>query len=97
MSNFGDDLIQSLNEAVSHAKGEGPAIIHEPVDAKDIRERAMLTQAQIAPMLGMSVSGYRKWEQDRRRISGPGAILLRVLDKEPEAFKRAISSQHNSS
>ena len=28
MSTFGDDLIQSLNEALAHAKGEGPAIVH---------------------------------------------------------------------
>ena len=26
MSTFGDDLIQSLNEALAHAKGDGPAI-----------------------------------------------------------------------
>ena len=28
MSTFGEDLIQSLNEALAHAKGEGPAIVH---------------------------------------------------------------------
>ena len=31
MSTFGDDLIQSLNEALAHAKGDGPAILHAPV------------------------------------------------------------------
>ena len=31
MSTFGDDLIQSLNEALAHARGEGPAIVHAPV------------------------------------------------------------------
>lgn len=31
MSTFGDELIQSLNEALAHAKGEGPAIVHAPV------------------------------------------------------------------
>ena len=25
MSTFGDDLIQSLNEALAHSRGEGPA------------------------------------------------------------------------
>lgn len=31
MSTFGEDLIQSLNGALAHAKGEGPAIVHAPV------------------------------------------------------------------
>ncbi len=30
MSTFGADLIQSLTEAVAHAKGEGRAIVHAP-------------------------------------------------------------------
>ena len=63
MSTFGDDLIQSLKEALAHAKGDGPAILHAPVTAREIREHANLTQAQMAPLMGMSLSGYRKWEQ----------------------------------
>ena len=30
MSKLGDDLIQSLQEAVAHAKGEGPGTEHAP-------------------------------------------------------------------
>lgn len=30
MSNFGDDLIQSLEEAVAHARGEGRGTEHIP-------------------------------------------------------------------
>ena len=59
MSTFGEDLIQSLNEALAHAKGEGPAIVHAPVIPREVRERAKLTQAQMAALMGMSVSGYR--------------------------------------
>ncbi len=92
MSTFGDDLIRSLNEALAHAKGEGPAIVHEPVTPREVREQAKLTQAQMAPLVGMSLSGYRKWEQGTRRVSGPAAALLRVIQKEPEAVMRALSS-----
>ena len=91
MSNFGADLIQSLGEALAHAKGEGPAIVHVPVDPREVRRNAKLTQGQMAPMMGMSVSGYRKWEQGARAISGPAAALLRVIAKEPEAVRRALS------
>ena len=91
MSRFGQDLIQSLNEALAHAKGEGDAVIHAPVDPREIRTRANLTQAQMAPMMGMSLSGYRKWEQGARRVSGPAAALLRVIEKEPAAVQRALA------
>lgn len=91
MSTFSDDLIQSLTEAVAHAKGQGPATIHEAIDPREVRKHASLTQAQMAPLLGMSLSGYRKWEQGQRHVSGPAAMLLRVIEKELEAVQRAIS------
>ena len=92
MSNFGDDLIRSLGEALAHAKGEGPAIIHPPLTPQEVREQVKLTQAQMAPLVGMSLSGYRKWEQGTRAVSGPAAILLRVIREEPEAVQRALTS-----
>ena len=90
MSTFGEDLIQSLNEALAHAKGEGPAIVHTPVTPREVRKRAKLTQAQMAALMGMSVSGYRKWEQGARRVSGPAATLLRIIEREPNAVRRAL-------
>ena len=44
----------------------------------------------MAPLMDMSLSGYQKWEQGTRRVSGPTATLLRVLEREPEAVKRAL-------
>ena len=92
MSTFGEDLIQSLNEALAHAKGKGPAMVHTPVTPREVRKQVKLTQAQMAPLMGMSLSGYRKWEQGVRQISGPAATLLRVIEKEPEAVRRALFS-----
>ena len=99
MSTFGEELIQSLNEALAHAKGEGPAIVHAPVAPREVRKRAQLTQAQMAALMGMSLSGYRKWEQGTRRVSGPAATLLRIIEHEPNAVRRALlqarrASQH---
>lgn len=92
MTTFAEDLIQSLQEALAHAKGEGPAIVHAPLDPREVRERVRLTQAQMAPLMGMSVSGYRKWEQGQRRISGPAAALLKVIEREPDAVRRALTA-----
>lgn len=90
MSTFGDDLIQSMSEALAHAKGEGQAIVHTPISPRAVREQAKLTQAQMAPLMGMSLSGYRKWEQGQRRVSGPAATLLKLMQKEPDVIKRAL-------
>ena len=99
MSTFGEELIQSLNEALAHAKGEGPAIVHAPVAPREVRKQAQLTQAQMAALMGMSLSGYRKWEQGTRRVSGPAATLLRIIEHEPNAVRRTLlqarrASQH---
>lgn len=90
MSTFGNDLIQSMNEALAYANGEGPGILHTPTAPREIRKQAKLTQTQMAPLMGMSLSGYRKWEQGQRRVSGPAAALLRLIETEPDAVKRAL-------
>ncbi len=90
MSTFGDDLVQSLREALAHAKGEGPAIVHSDISPRAVREAINLTQAQMALLVGMSLSGYRKWEQGTRSVSGPAAALLKVIRKEPDAVRRAL-------
>ena len=70
MNTFGEDLLQSFNETLAHAKGEGPAVLHVPITPHEVRKQVKLTQAQMAPLMGMSLSGYRKWEQGDRRVSG---------------------------
>lgn len=90
MTTFANDLIQSLGEALAHAKGDGQAVVHDSLNPREVRVRVKLTQAQMAPMMGMSVSGYRKWEQGQRRVSGPAAALLKVIEREPAAVRRAL-------
>ena len=92
MNTFGDDLIQAMTEALAHAKGEGPAIVHAPMTPREVRVQAKLSQAQMAPLMGMSLSGYRKLEQGQRRVSGPAAALLRLIQQEPDAVKRTLLS-----
>ena len=90
MSTFGQELIESLTEALAHATGKGAAKVHVVLTPREARKQINLTQAQMAPLICMSLSGYRKWEQGRRRVSGPAATLLQVIAKEPEAVKRAL-------
>jgi putative transcriptional regulator len=90
MNHFGSDLIQSLCEALPHAKGKGQAIVHEQFDPCGARKQARLTQAQIAPLMGMNVPSYLKWEQGKRNISGSAAALLRIIESEPDVVTRVL-------
>ncbi len=98
MSKVGDDIIEGLKEALAYARGEdvpGIRVHHievDKVDPKAIRRRLKLTQQQMADFLGTSTSGYRKWEQGDRTPSGAARTLLRVMEREPEAVLRALSS-----
>ncbi|MCC0051475.1 MAG: transcriptional regulator, partial [Rhodobiaceae bacterium] len=62
MTDFGKDLIQSMSEALAHARGENVGVIEHhvdigTVDPKQVRARLSLTQEQMAKFLGASLSG----------------------------------------
>jgi putative transcriptional regulator len=96
LSKLGDDLIESMQQALAHARGqEVPGLaVHsvatETVDARKIRKGLGLTQERMATVLGTSVSGYRKWEQGQRQPRGAARTLLLVMEREPEAVVRAL-------
>lgn len=49
---------------------------------KSIRERAGLTQGQLATLLRIEDSRtIRRWEDGSRAVSGPVSILLEMLDE----------------
>ena len=94
--NLGDDLIASMSEALSHARGEDPGVREMRVEVPDvraIRTRMGLTQEQFAPLLGISVSGLQKWEQKTRCPLGAAATLLRVMDQEPATVARVLDER----
>lgn len=92
MSKFENDLIQSLTEAAAMAGGADIGARHPPIDARAVRKRAKLSQEKMAMLMGVSASGYRKWEQGQRPISGAALNLLRVIDKHPEAVIDALTA-----
>lgn len=53
-----------------------------PSELKSIRERAGLTQDQLARLLRLSDSrSIRRYEDGSRQISGPVSIILEMLDE----------------
>lgn len=97
MSKLGKSIIKGLEQAVGHARGEVEALEHEirvpaAVDVKAIRTRAGMTQHEFATFYGFKLSALQAWEQRRRRPNLSARILLRVVEREPDAVRRALTA-----
>ena len=85
-----------LDEAKAYLNGSGDKArygIHVPsrVNVKRIRTRLGLSQESFAQTYGFALSAVRDWEQGRRQPERSARILLKVVEKEPEAVMRALS------
>jgi putative transcriptional regulator len=61
------------------------------IDVKAIRRRMGLTQAAFAARFGFTLSAVREWEQWRRRPEASARILLKIIEREPDAVERALT------
>ena len=64
--------------------------VPETVNVKQIRTRLGLSQETFARTYGFAISAVRDWEQGRRRPERSARILLKIVEKEPEAVTRAL-------
>jgi putative transcriptional regulator len=62
----------------------------KPVDVKALRGRLGMSQETFAAAFGLNLAALRDWEQQRRVPRGPARTLLRIIEREPEAAKRAL-------
>jgi putative transcriptional regulator len=95
MSTLADDLEQGLKSAIAYVQGEREGVrehvVQVPrVDVKSLRRRLGMTQQEFARKFLFSVRSLQNWEQGRRSPEGPARVLLTVIDREPEAVRRAI-------
>jgi putative transcriptional regulator len=93
MSKAGQKVLRGLREAVAHAKGEASGVVvHAPaeVDVKAIRTKLGLSQSVFCARYGFTLDSLQNWETGRRRPEGPARVLLTVIDREPEAVRRAL-------
>ena len=85
-----------LDEAKAYLDGSADKSrcgIHVPsrVNVKRIRTRLGLSQESFAQTYGFALSAVRDWEQGRRQPERSARILLKVVEKEPEAVMRALA------
>ena len=89
-----DRIKVGLVDAIAIAKGESEptrVYVFDPIDIAAARKKLGMSQDVFAFTFGISAGTLRGWEQGRRRPEGPARVLLRVIDKEPEAVKRALA------
>jgi putative transcriptional regulator len=89
----GQCMIASAKQALAFAGGEdNGCVVHFPdeIDVARIREKVKMSQRQFAAYFGVSARTVQEWEQGRSVPSGPSRALLIVIDREPQAVRRAL-------
>ena len=95
MSKAGDSILRGARQALAYAHGERKGFVaHVPatVDVKAIRRKLGLSQREFASRYGFRVDALQNWEQGRRRPDVTARALLRVIEREPELVRRALSN-----
>lgn len=62
------------------------------VDVKALRARLKLSQEAFALRYGLDVATLRNWEQGRTRPDGPAAVLLQLIDRDPDRVVELLAS-----
>jgi len=88
-------IMQGIGEARAYLEGTADkrryrVHVPEKVNVKKIRQRLGLSQEAFAQTYAFALSAVRDWEQGRRNPERSARILLRIVEKEPEAVTRAL-------
>jgi putative transcriptional regulator len=92
----GRKIIQGLEQALAHAKGEAANVrertirVEDSVDVRSIRRKLLLTQQEFALQFGFSVAAVRHWEQGSRIPEMSARVLLTLIDKDPDYVRRTL-------
>lgn len=61
---------------------------------KNFRKEHKLTQVALANILGVTKKTVEKWEQGVNHIGGSSAVLLKLLEANPELIKQLYSVKY---
>lgn len=96
MTTAGESIIRGAKDALAFAQGKkdhgGRIHIPEEINVRRIRKKVHMSQSEFANHFGVSKRTVQDWEQGRRVPTGASRAFLVVIDKEPEAVRRALVS-----
>ena len=49
-----------------------------------------MSQSKFAASFGLGLDAVQSWEQGRRRPEGAARVLLKVIEHDPDAVRRAL-------
>jgi putative transcriptional regulator len=94
-TDFGEDLIKSLHQAVAHAKGKSKAgqvhVVSVP-NVRSLRESLKMSQQKFALTFRIPLATLKGWEQGRRQPDATAAAYLSVIEKLPKEAQAALES-----
>lgn len=95
MSKFGQDLIESLTDAVAHARGKpsGVRLHARPTpDVRAIRRQLRMSQHTFAATYRIPLATLKNWEQGRRHPDAPAAAYLLAIARRPREISAALAA-----
>jgi putative transcriptional regulator len=96
MSAADDKILGSIRQARAILRGEsaGELVVRVPpeFDVKALRRRLGLSQARFAASFAFGLAAVQSWEQGHRRPEGPARVLLKVIEHDPDAVRRALAA-----
>lgn len=95
--NFGDGLIEGLQEALAWKRGEIALEVRNvdpmPVERiKRIRKAVAKSAAEFEQKFGIPAATLNNWEQGRRKPDLASRLLLKVIETNPAAVEAAAHS-----
>ncbi len=95
MSKFGNELIASLKQAVSHARGRRVRSMRvttvEVPNVKAIRRSLRMSQHRFAVAYRIPLATLKNWEQGRRSPDAPASAYLRAIQRRPKEVMEAVA------
>jgi putative transcriptional regulator len=96
MSKSGEALIDSLTEALAHAKGEPSGVRVHTVEVPNVREirRALrMSQQEFAAAYRIPLPTLKGWEQGRRQPDAPAAAYLFAIARKPLEISQIFANE----
>jgi len=96
MSRFGVELIESLGNALTHARGVASGVRVRSVavpDVRAIRRGLGMSQHAFAAAYRIPLPTLKNWEQGRRLPDAPAAAYLTAIARRPEEISAALASE----
>jgi putative transcriptional regulator len=91
-----ESIMAGFDDAMAYSRGDQSrarthrVAVPKQVNAKAVRRKLGMSQTRFAASFGVSLRTLQEWEQGRASPEGPARALLTIIEREPEAVRRAL-------